>query len=239
MNCLIAQFKTKLIIIAGFLFVSLALPSFVFSADYSSQLENLINQERSKAGLSPFSVNSLLRQTASNHNKLMNNCTNQYGLDACFKHQVTLLGEPTLMERIKQSGYNPTYVAENIAWGQLTAQATLNSWLSSSGHKAHILSTSAQNLGCNHLDAQNGNYKGMFWTCNFGKSSNPQVSPTQTPAVTPTSKPTAKPTVTPSPNTSATVKPTITPTFLPQPTQPPVSTRPWWCSFVPTHFMCK
>ena len=118
--------------------------------------------------------NAHIDQAANNHNATMYSCAKQYGTNQCFSHQDT--GEPALYSRLVNAGYAPTVWEENIAWGYLTAQDTLNGWMNSSGHRANILSNNVTEIGCSLLNAKNGNYSGMYWTCDFGKGSEGSTS---------------------------------------------------------------
>lgn len=210
----------------------------VFAATVEEQTVTLINSERQKQGLSSFNFSDKLFQSASKHNTTMSTCAKTYGVNSCFKHQVTLLSEPILMERVKVTGYNPRAVAENIAWGYTSPASVVSGWMGSSGHKANILG-SYKDVGCDFLDAANGSYTGMYWTCVFGTSFSISTAPT--PTLTPTKNPTPTPTyvavvtATPTPIRIVTSTPTPTPTSInPTPTE-----KPWWCVYVPTHYMCK
>lgn len=163
------------------------------ATDVNTQLVNLINAQRTQHGLPPLSINSAIEQAAASHNSTMATCANQYGTSPCFSHQVTQLGEPALYNRLVNAGYMPNAWEENIAWGYLTAQDTLNGWMNSSGHRANILSNNVTEIGCSMLNSQNGNYKGMYWTCDFGRGTGgTSVVSTSTTQISPpaqTSKP--------------------------------------------------
>lgn len=211
-----------------------------YNPTFVSQVEQLINQERSKQGMGELKINSNLEQAAKSHNDLMDSCTQSSGKDACFKHQLS--GEPSLGDRVKQAGYNWNYVSENIAWGYDSPSAVVNAWMNSSGHRANILSTQAADIGCAFIDGTGtGNYSRLWWTCDFGRTSSsmtqpvsstprPTSSPTQTPRPTPvpTEKPvsTPLPTVTPTPTVKPTQSPTSTPISrrAPRPTLAPIQT---------------
>ena len=50
-------------------------------------------------------------------------------------------------DRLAAAGYEWSAYAENIAMGQSTAAAAMDSWMHSSGHRANILSTSVTEIG--------------------------------------------------------------------------------------------
>ena len=74
-------------------------------------------------------------------------------------------GGPT--DRIRAAGYPLTGswgTAENIAYGQQTAQDVMTGWMNSPGHKANILSANFKELGVGHY-VKNGTH---YWVQNFG-----------------------------------------------------------------------
>ena len=207
----------KLQLVFVFLFlvcISLGIATKAHAATYEEQVVSLINTERQKVNLSPLNTSDKLSQAAENHNTTMSDCAKVYGVNSCFLHQVTITGEKSLMDRVKLTGYNPQALAENIAWGYLTPKDVVTGWMNSSGHKANILG-SYKDIGCDYLDSMSGSYKGLYWTCDFGKSFSTATtsSPTPTPTLRPTSQvssptPTQKPTATP----TLTATPSITTT---------------------------
>ena len=64
-------------------------------------------------------------------------------------------------EMMKSFGISYKSAAENIAKGQATAQAVVNAWMNSSGHRKNILSSSYTHIGVGYV--ANGNY----WTQMF------------------------------------------------------------------------
>jgi thermitase len=64
-------------------------------------------------------------------------------------------------------------------------------------------------------------------------------TPTAEPSITPTLTPTSTPTPIPSPTNTPAITPTLTltPTPFPTPTQDP--SFPWWCEYIPWHYMCQ
>ncbi len=202
-------------------------------ASFESDLVSLINAERQKAGLGAYNLSSKLTQAAMSHNVLMNKCSDTNGETACFEHVVSQLGEKSLINRISDTGYSPQSVSENIGWGYKTAANMVQGWMDSSGHKENILSSKYVDIGCDYLDGASGNYRRLFWTCDFGKSfeAQPVSAPSVISTPTPTPKPTVKPSVSPTPKVSvkpspsptpkSTVKPTVKPTIKPTPTATP------------------
>ncbi len=53
----------------------------------------------------------------------------------------------TAANRIAQQGYQWSFAAENVAFGQKDAQAVLEAWASSPGHRENMLSGKAVHYG--------------------------------------------------------------------------------------------
>lgn len=62
-------------------------------------------------------------------------------------------------------------VAENIAWGQATAERVMDSWLWSIGHRANIMSFSYDQIGCGISWDKNNR---PYWCVVFGKNGDSQ-----------------------------------------------------------------
>ncbi len=206
------------------LFAGLVVPGKANASTTEDQTISLINIERQKQNLPTLSFSDKLYQAASAHNSLMNSCTAKYGRTSCFVHTVSLLGEASLLNRIKALGYSPQSVAENIAWNYTTAQSVVAAWMGSSGHRANILGN-YKDIGCS--------YATPYWTCDFGASfvAGSSATPTPTKAVQETLTPT--PTV----QVSPTLTITPTPTIAVGGTTP--DGKPWWCAYIPTFSMCR
>ena len=197
------------------------------------QVETLINSERQKQNLPALLHNDNLFQASADHNKLISNCEKSFGRTACFTHTVTLLGEASLLNRIKATGYNPQGVAENIAWGHTSAVNAVSAWMASSGHRTNILGN-YKDIGCDYLCP--------YWTCDFGRSFTAGSS--ATPTLTPTISPTLAPTRMPTPTRTPTPTLTPTPTKFPSPTvmspfNPTPEGKPWWCAYMPSFNLCQ
>lgn len=54
-------------------------------------------------------------------------------------------------QRMSQGGYAWNAAAENIAAGQSTAQAVMQAWMNSPGHRANILSTNVREIGVGYV----------------------------------------------------------------------------------------
>lgn len=115
----------------------------------------LTNVERQKQGLAPLTLNWELARVARYKARDMRD--NHY-----FSHTSPTYGSPFTM--IKNFGIQYRSAAENIAAGQQTAQAVMNAWMNSSGHRANILNAGYTQIGVGY--AQGGSY-GAYWSQMF------------------------------------------------------------------------
>lgn len=68
------------------------------------------------------------------------------------------------MDNVLKLGF--TAAGENIAWGQSSEESVLNSWLWSYGHRANILSSKYDSIGCGARKDKAGR---LYWCVVFGK----------------------------------------------------------------------
>ena len=115
----------------------------------------LTNLERQKAGLSPLAHNWELSRVARYKSEDMSN--KNY-----FSHTSPTYGSPFTM--IKNFGISYSAAGENIAMGQTTAQAVVQGWMNSSGHRANILSTNFNKIGVGYAKSSSGK---IYWTQMF------------------------------------------------------------------------
>lgn len=119
------------------------------------QVVALVNKERAAAGCGPLTENADLEKAALDHSEDM---------DArdFFDHSNPSGEDPG--ERITAAGYRWSTYGENIARGQQTPEAVMESWMNSPGHRANILNCSFKNIGVGvHKGAG-----GPWWTQDFG-----------------------------------------------------------------------
>ncbi|MFI9200264.1 sigma-70 family RNA polymerase sigma factor [Streptomyces sp. NPDC053048] len=121
----------------------------------AQQVVNLVNAERAKAGCSPVSSNSLLDAAAQGHSDDM-------AARNFFDHTNPDGKGPG--ERVTAAGYRWSTYGENIAYGQQTASAVMDSWMNSSGHRKNILNCSFKEIGIGINKAPGG----PRWTQVFG-----------------------------------------------------------------------
>jgi uncharacterized protein YkwD len=114
----------------------------------------LTNGQRAQHGCSALRVDTHLRTAARGHSKDMH-------LRHYFEHN-SLSGR-TPWDRIKAAGYTQPG-AENIAKGYATANAVVDGWMNSPGHRANIVNCDLKAVG---IGVEYGS-GGPWWTQDFG-----------------------------------------------------------------------
>ena len=117
-----------------------------------SQVISLVNEIRAHNGLSPLRENWQLSRVARYKSQDM--ADRSY-----FSHNSPTYGSPFQM--MKQFGITYRSAGENIAKGYSTAQAVVNAWMNSPGHRANILNSSYTQIGVGYVAA------GDHWTQMF------------------------------------------------------------------------
>lgn len=123
----------------------------------ADQVLDLVNQERSKAGLKALTLSGELTNVATI--KAQDMADNGY-----FDHTSPNYGSP--FEMMQHFGIQYRSAGENIAAGQKTAQEVMNSWMNSSGHRANILNSDYEQIGIGYVTG--GKY-GTYWVQMFKK----------------------------------------------------------------------
>lgn len=134
---------------------------------------NLTNNYRVQNNRSALSVDIDLTEAAQFHSQNM-------AIADFFDHR-----DPqgrNSRDRAVSFGYESSLVGENVAAGQRTPQAVFDAWLTSSGHRANILSTTWNEIGAGFYSLANDTGSVNFnnyWTLVFGKGSieNPVNTP--------------------------------------------------------------
>jgi len=120
------------------------------------QVVELVNIERNKNGLSPLTINRQVSNVAQIKSEDMRD--KNY-----FNHTSPTYGSPFQM--LKQFNVSYSYAGENIAKGQKTAQAVVNAWMNSEGHRANILNKNFTQIGVGYATKGSTTY----WTQMFIK----------------------------------------------------------------------
>ena len=119
------------------------------SSSYTEQVVSLVNAERAKQGLPALTVSAKVRQAAQ---------TRAGELKSSFSH--TRPNGASCFTALREAGVSYTRAGENIAYGQSTPEAVVQTWLNSPGHRANILSGSFTAIGVGYT-VQNGT---AYWT---------------------------------------------------------------------------
>lgn len=129
-------------------------PTMTPSTEISAEKEvfSLVNKVRAENGLSALTWADDLANVARAHSRDMIN-------RSFFSH--TNPDGQSPFDRLRNNGINYKTAAENIAYGQKTAEAVMNGWMNSSGHRANILNKNVKELGVGAVKNQNGT---IYWT---------------------------------------------------------------------------
>ncbi|MFF0031692.1 CAP domain-containing protein [Streptomyces avermitilis] len=120
----------------------------------AAEVLKLVNEERATAGCSPVAANSALSQLAGAFSEDM-------AARDFFDHTDPSGNDP--WDRAATAGVTGLG-GENIARGQATAEAVMESWMNSPGHRANILNCDFTTLGVGvHFGSG-----GPWWTQDFG-----------------------------------------------------------------------
>jgi uncharacterized protein YkwD len=122
-----------------------------------TQVLDLTNAERAKAGCAGLRLDLRLRTAARAHSTDM--AVHNY-----FSHTGRDGSDPG--DRMADAGYNIRRGwAENIAAGYPTAKAVMAGWMNSPGHRANILNCRLRALGVGVARSNGGR---LYWTQDFG-----------------------------------------------------------------------
>ena len=119
---------------------------------FEAEVIRLVNQIRTQNGLKPLTANWELSRVARYKSQDM--LENGY-----FSHNSPTYGSPFQM--ITAFGLSYRTAGENIAKGYASAQAVVNGWMNSSGHRANILNSSYKQIGVGYVA------QGHYWTQMF------------------------------------------------------------------------
>ncbi len=123
--------------------------------DTVAQVVALVNKERANAGCGPLTEDAQLNKAAQGHSDDM-------AARDFFDHTNPDGADPG--QRITAAGYTWSTYGENIAQGQQTPEAVMDSWMNSPGHRANILNCSFKDIG---VGVHTGS-GGPWWTQDFG-----------------------------------------------------------------------
>jgi uncharacterized protein YkwD len=119
----------------------------------AARVLTLVNQARASAGCQPLTEDKRLDQAAQGHSDDMS--AHNY-----FSH--TSQDGRTFVDREEKTGY-PSPGGENIAEGYTSADAVMDGWMHSDGHRRNILDCSFATIGIGVTT------KGWYWVQDFGR----------------------------------------------------------------------
>src|SRR5688572_12431028 len=96
------------------------------------QVIDLTNAERTRAGLSAVRASARLGEAARIQ-------AEQVVAAGRLEHVLPDARYPRLEDRLDAAGYDWEIMGENLAFGQHSAAAVVNTWMQSPGHRANIL----------------------------------------------------------------------------------------------------
>lgn len=121
----------------------------------ADRILELVNSERTSRGLASLTRNTLLDAAAVTHATDMRN-------SGFFSH--TGSDGSSVSDRAAAAGYRWTAIGENIGQGDITAEAMMDLWMNSDGHRANILNTKFTELGVGIDDSGS-----TLWVQVFGR----------------------------------------------------------------------
>jgi uncharacterized protein YkwD len=110
------------------------------SSDVGAAIVQLTNGERSSGGVAPLRVSGRLNQAA----QIQADQMVQLGR---LDHVLSGARYPRPEDRLAAVGYQWRAYAENIAMGQTSPAAVMDSWMHSSGHRANIMNANLTEIG--------------------------------------------------------------------------------------------
>ena len=102
----------------------------------AAQVLSLVNAERTKAGLKPLTASPTAQKAAQ---------VRAGEIVRSFAH--TRPNGSSFSSALTEAGVSYRGAGENIAYGQPTAQAVMQAWMNSPGHRANILNAKYTHLG--------------------------------------------------------------------------------------------
>lgn len=118
--------------------------------DKAEQVTALVNAERAKAGLSPLTLDQELSANAAvRAEEIVHDFSHTRPNGSAFSSAITI--------SYRRAG-------ENIAYGYPTAEAVMDGWMNSSGHRANILQSSFTKIGVGVVQRDNTLYWVQLFT---------------------------------------------------------------------------
>jgi uncharacterized protein YkwD len=183
-------------------------------SDLAAQVVALVNQHRAGLGLSGLGGSATLSAAATWKARHMA----FYGYLAHDDPAPPVAR--SVASRLAACGYTTAGWGENIAYGQPSATAVMQSWLGSPGHKANIERSSFRAIGVGVAAAANGT---LYWAQVFGTVADSGSPPPPPPAPPPPAAQPAPPA--PPPTLAAAPRPAAAAPKPPAPAAPPAPAK--------------
>lgn len=117
---------------------------------FAEQVVELVNQERTKAGLNAVTLDQNIASAALVRAK---------EIETSFSH--TRPNGSKFSTALTEQGVTFKGAGENIAWGQKSPEAVMQAWMNSEGHRANILNKNFTKIGVEYYQNAAGR---NFWT---------------------------------------------------------------------------
>ena len=117
---------------------------------FAEQVVELVNQERTKAGLSAVTLDQNIASAALVRAK---------EIETSFSH--TRPNGSKFSTALTEQGVTFKGAGENIAWGQKSPEAVMQAWMNSEGHRANILNKNFTKIGVGYYQNAGGT---NYWT---------------------------------------------------------------------------
>jgi uncharacterized protein YkwD len=127
-------------------------------ATIAADVVRYTNEARATNGLAALRTNAKLMEAARLH-------AGQMAAYQRMEHTISGAQYPTMTSRLDAVGYDYSRAAENVAWNQRSAQAVVNTWMNSSGHRANILNPQLTEIGAAIARSAKGE---PYWIQVFG-----------------------------------------------------------------------
>jgi uncharacterized protein YkwD len=126
--------------------------------DLADQVFQLVNEQRSAKGLAPLNRNSALDAAARRHSGDMAaaDFMGHFGSDGSNPAQ-----------RMNAAGYTGSTWGENVARWYPSAQAVMDAWMNSPGHRANLLNPNFRDIGIAVVYRADSTSR-YYWTQDFG-----------------------------------------------------------------------
>ena len=112
---------------------------------FARQVVQLVNEERTKNGLSPLTIHTGAERAAQ---------VRAQEIQSSFSH--TRPNGSSFSTALTEAGVSYSRSGENIAYGQRTPAQVMDAWMNSSGHRANILNSSFSQIGVGYVESASG-----------------------------------------------------------------------------------